>query len=132
MRAAIYATGPGTVRFAGWKGGYGNLIEVEHANGIRTRYGHLSGIGVAPGQAVRQGQKIGEMGSTGRSTGVHLHYEVRVHGVAVNPLEHMNGGAAGGFEVEQVRWEPEAGAKDRWAGWSTAPGAATLPQSVTR
>jgi len=86
----IYATADGTVLRAGWNsGGYGNLVEVDHGRGITTRYGHLSGITVAAGQHVTRGQQIGRMGSTGRSTGNHLHYEVRIDGRAVNPIPFM-------------------------------------------
>ena len=86
----IYATADGTIRRAGWNsGGYGNLIEVDHGRGIETRYGHLSAILVQPGQQVKRGQLIGRMGSTGRSTGSHLHYEVRIDGRAVNPIPFM-------------------------------------------
>jgi murein DD-endopeptidase MepM/ murein hydrolase activator NlpD len=81
----IYATADGMVGRAQWASGYGKLIELEHGNAIQTRYGHLSALNVAPGQRVRQGDLIGFMGSTGRSTGSHLHYEVRVAGEAVNP-----------------------------------------------
>lgn len=81
----IYAAASGTVAKAGVANGYGNLVELSHGKGIETRYGHLSRILVRPGDFVRQGQVIGRMGSTGRSTGTHLHYEVRVDGRAVNP-----------------------------------------------
>lgn len=83
---AIIASSPGRVRYAGWLGGYGLLVEVEHAGGVTTRYGHLSRIAVVPGQAVARGGVIGFVGSTGSSTGPHLHYEVRQRGRAVNPL----------------------------------------------
>ncbi|WP_294119974.1 M23 family metallopeptidase [Sphingomonas sp.] len=87
---AIYATADGTVSEAGWNnGGYGNLIKVDHGRGIETRYGHLSAILVSPGQHVVRGQQIARMGSTGRSTGSHLHYEVRIDGSAVNPIPFM-------------------------------------------
>ena len=86
----IYATADGTVSDAGWNsGGYGNLIKIDHGRGIETRYGHLSKIGVFPGQRVKRGDVIGRMGSTGRSTGNHLHYEVRIEGRAVNPIPFM-------------------------------------------
>ncbi len=86
----IYATADGIVSDAGWNsGGYGNLIKVDHGSGIETRYGHLSRILVSPGQRVTRGQQIGRMGSTGRSTGSHLHYEVRISGNAVNPIPFM-------------------------------------------
>lgn len=85
----IYATADGVVGRAGRFGGYGNLITVNHGKGIETRYGHLSKILVAPNTRIRRGQLIGLMGSTGRSTGSHLHYEVRIDGVAVNPMPFM-------------------------------------------
>ena len=86
----IYATADGTVGRAGWNsGGYGNLVEVNHGRGIETRYGHLSQILVSPGQQVKRGQLIARMGSTGRSTGSHLHYEVRIEGRPVNPIPFM-------------------------------------------
>ncbi len=85
----IYATADGVAGRTGRIGGYGNLIELEHGRGIQTRYGHLSSIVVAPGTRVKRGQLIGLMGSTGRSTGNHLHYEVRIDGRAVNPVPFM-------------------------------------------
>jgi murein DD-endopeptidase MepM/ murein hydrolase activator NlpD len=86
----IYATADGTVTNAGWNsGGYGNLIKVDHGRGIETRYGHLAQMLVRDGQQIKRGQLIGRMGSTGRSTGNHLHYEVRIDGRAVNPIPFM-------------------------------------------
>ena len=86
----IYATADGLVTTAGWNsGGYGNLIKLDHGRGIETRYGHLSQMLVRPGQQVKRGQLIARMGSTGRSTGNHLHYEVRIDGRAVNPIPFM-------------------------------------------
>ncbi len=86
----IYATAEGTVLRAGWNsGGYGNLIEIDHGRGISTRFGHLSAIMVQAGDHITRGQLIGRMGSTGRSTGNHLHYEVRIDGRAVNPIPFM-------------------------------------------
>ena len=86
----IYATADGTVLRAGWNsGGYGNLIEIDHGRGITTRFGHLSAILVQPGDHITRGQLVGRMGSTGRSTGNHLHYEVRIDGRAVNPIPFM-------------------------------------------
>jgi murein DD-endopeptidase MepM/ murein hydrolase activator NlpD len=85
----IYATADGIVGRAGRAGGYGNLIELEHGRGIQTRYGHLSSMLVAPGTKIKRGQLIGMMGSTGRSTGNHLHYEVRIDGLAVNPIPFL-------------------------------------------
>jgi murein DD-endopeptidase MepM/ murein hydrolase activator NlpD len=86
----IYATADGTVIQAGWNsGGYGNLVEVDHGRGITTRYGHMSAILVHVGDHVTRGEQVGRMGSTGRSTGNHLHYEVRIDGRAVNPIPFM-------------------------------------------
>jgi len=85
----IYATGDGYVRRSRWAGGYGNLVEIEHGFGYQTRFGHLSRSLVQEGQFVRRGQMIALMGSTGRSTGPHLHYEVRVAGRAVEPSRFM-------------------------------------------
>jgi len=86
----IYATADGTVLRAGWNnGGYGNLVEIDHGRGITTRYGHMSAVLVHAGDHVTRGQQIGRMGSTGRSTGNHLHYEVRLDGRAVNPIPFM-------------------------------------------
>ncbi len=88
----VRVTANGTVVTAGWNGGYGNMIEVDHGNGISTRYGHLSKIDVKVGQHVRIGQTIGEIGSTGRSTGPHLHYETRIDGDAVDPQKFLRAG----------------------------------------
>ncbi len=85
----IYATADGTIGRAQRLGGYGNYVEVEHGNAMQTRYGHLSQILVQPGQTVRRGDMIGLMGSTGRSTGSHLHYEVRIAGAPVNPTSFI-------------------------------------------
>ena len=86
----IHATAAGMVTTAKWNsGGYGNLIKVDHGRGIETRYGHLAQMLVRDGQQVKRGQLIGRMGSTGRSTGNHLHYEVRIDGRAVNPIPFM-------------------------------------------
>ncbi|MGR3411457.1 MAG: DUF5930 domain-containing protein [Paracoccus sp. (in: a-proteobacteria)] len=85
----IHATGDGVVTFAGRQGAYGNLIKIEHELGTETRYGHLSRIGVKVGQRVSQGDLIGAMGNTGRSTGPHLHYEVRMNGRAVDPMSFI-------------------------------------------
>ena len=86
----IYATADGVVSASGWNnGGYGNLVKIDHGRGIETRYGHLSVMAVSPGQQVKRGEMIGRMGSTGRSTGSHLHYEVRIDGRAVNPIPFM-------------------------------------------
>jgi murein DD-endopeptidase MepM/ murein hydrolase activator NlpD len=81
----IYATADGIIGRAQWVSGYGKYVEIEHGNAIQTRYGHLSAMNVVSGQRVKQGEVIGFMGSTGRSTGSHLHYEVRIAGEPVNP-----------------------------------------------
>jgi len=81
----ILAAAGGRVTHAGWKSGYGKTVEVTHGNGLMTRYAHLSRIGVVAGQKVEQGLQLGAMGSTGRSTGTHLHFEVRLNGRAINP-----------------------------------------------
>ena len=86
----VYATAEGTVLRAGWNsGGYGNMVEIDHGRGIATRYGHMSAILVHAGDHVTRGEQIGRMGSTGRSTGNHLHYEVRIDGRPVNPIPFM-------------------------------------------
>ena len=86
----IFATADGVVSESGYNnGGYGNLIKLDHGRGVETRYGHLSAMMVSAGQRVARGQLIGRMGSTGRSTGSHLHYEVRIEGKAVNPIPFM-------------------------------------------
>ena len=85
----IGAAASGTVSFAGYKGSYGNLVVITHSNGVQTYYGHCSAIYVSAGQNVSQGQKIAAVGSTGNSTGPHLHLEVRVNGVAYNPQNYV-------------------------------------------
>lgn len=82
---AVFAPANGVVSEAGWKGGYGNMIEIDHGNGLKTRYGHLSKIEVEAGQQITRGQQIGLIGSTGRSTGPHLHYELRINDHPINP-----------------------------------------------
>lgn len=85
LGSPIYAAAKGTVTFAGRKAGYGNVVEVSHSNGLMTRYAHMSKFRSRPGQAVEAGDVIGAIGSTGRSTGPHLHFEVRINNRAVNP-----------------------------------------------
>lgn len=82
---SVMAPANGTVLKAGWTGGYGNMIEIDHGNGLTTRYGHLSKVEVQPGDTVTRGQLIALVGSTGRSTGPHLHYELRLNDKSVNP-----------------------------------------------
>ena len=86
------ATASGRVSIAGREGGYGNMVEINHGNGLATRYGHLSQIDVKVGQIVRIGEVIGRIGSTGRSTGPHLHYETRVNGEAIDPQKFLRAG----------------------------------------
>ena len=89
MGAPIVATADGVVTAAGWNGGYGNMVDVDHGGGIVTRYGHASALAVTVGQQVRRGEVIAYVGSTGRSTGPHVHYEVRVDGQPVNPAGYL-------------------------------------------
>lgn len=86
----IVATADGIVTTAGWNsGGYGNMVDIDHGNGYSTRYGHAQQVVVSAGQTVKRGQVIAYMGSTGYSTGPHLHYEIRVNGQLVNPMGYM-------------------------------------------
>ena len=85
-----FSTAPGVVTKAGWENGYGNMVEVNHGYGITTRYGHLKKVLATVGKKVKRGSVIGIQGSTGRSTGDHLHYEVRINGLAVNPIKFVN------------------------------------------
>ncbi|MCW1429462.1 M23 family metallopeptidase [Novosphingobium sp. JCM 18896] len=91
----IYATADGTVSRADWFSSYGLYVAIEHGGELQTRYGHMSRLNVAAGQTVRKGDVIGYVGTTGRSTGPHLHYEVRVAGQAVNPVPYM--------QISQIR-----------------------------
>jgi len=86
---AIHATADGVVSHAGWQGGYGRLVKIKHDFGIETRYAHMSNIRVKVGQRVSRGDRIGDMGNSGRSTGTHLHYEVRIAGKPVNPMTYI-------------------------------------------
>ncbi|MDR6625471.1 M23 family metallopeptidase [Caulobacter segnis] len=92
MRTPIMATAPGVVSYTGVRAGYGNTVEIDHGGGFKTRYAHLSSIGVRVGQRVAIGSRVGAMGSTGRSTGPHLHYEVWVNGKAQNPNRFLRAG----------------------------------------
>lgn len=99
MGEPVHATAEGKVTIAGREGGYGNMIEIDHGNGLSTRYGHLSRIDVKVGQHVRIGQTIGRIGSTGRSTGPHLHYETRIDGKPINPQKFLRAGLRLGRSV---------------------------------
>jgi murein DD-endopeptidase MepM/ murein hydrolase activator NlpD len=88
----VVATAAGRVIAAGRAGGYGNMVEIDHGKGLTTRYAHLSRIDVSVGDTVAAGDLVGRVGSTGRSTGPHLHYETRVGGTAVNPLRYLEAG----------------------------------------
>lgn len=88
----VHATAGGTIITADYAGGYGNMVEIDHGNGVTTRYGHLSAILVRVGQIVPKGALIGRIGSTGRSTGSHLHYEVRLDGEAIDPMRYIHAG----------------------------------------
>ncbi|WP_438275208.1 peptidoglycan DD-metalloendopeptidase family protein [Nitrobacter sp.] len=92
MGDPVRATANGKVVSAGWSGGYGRMVEIDHGNGLSTRYGHLSAINVSVGQSIKIGQVVGEVGSTGRSTGPHLHYETRIDGEAVDPQKFLRAG----------------------------------------
>lgn len=88
----VLATGDGTVVSAGWNGGYGQMVEIKHANGWITRYAHMSRLSVSEGDKISAGQKVGEVGSTGRSTGPHLHYEIRRQDAARDPAPFLKTG----------------------------------------
>ena len=92
MGDPVRATANGKVVSSGWAGGYGRMVEIDHGNGLSTRYGHLSEIGVKVGDQIKIGQVIGAVGSTGRSTGPHLHYETRIDRVAVDPQKFLRAG----------------------------------------
>lgn len=92
FKSPIYATGPGKVIYAGWRGRYGRLVEIDHGNGIKTRFGHLNKILVRKGDMVTPATRVGLLGSSGRSTGPHLHYEVIVDGKPRNPVKFIKAG----------------------------------------
>jgi len=89
MGAPVHAAGPGTVVWAGWQNGYGNLVVIDHGGGISTAYGHNSRLNVHVGQSVQRGDVISFVGSTGHSTGPHIHFEVRVEGKALDPTSYL-------------------------------------------
>ncbi|PJI41099.1 M23 family metallopeptidase, partial [Ferrovibrio sp.] len=101
----IQAAGDGVVETAGWHGGYGQYVRIKHGNGYATAYAHMSRIGVKNGQRVRQGQVIGAVGTTGRSTGPHLHYEVMQNGKQISPtgVRFPSGRKLEGREFERFR-----------------------------
>ncbi|MBV9608213.1 MAG: M23 family metallopeptidase, partial [Acidobacteria bacterium] len=96
----VVAPADGVVTYAETLAGYGRLVMIEHGQGISTRYGHLANYTVAPGQSVHRGDVIGYVGMTGRSTGPHLHYEVRIHDVPVNPYKYLRMTIAQGMEMQ--------------------------------
>jgi murein DD-endopeptidase MepM/ murein hydrolase activator NlpD len=89
VNTPIRATADGIVTYAGWETGYGRLVAVEHGYGFSTRYGHCARVDVKVGDEIKRGQIIGYVGSTGRSTGSHVHYEVRIHGMPVDPEKYL-------------------------------------------
>ena len=103
-KAPVYSTAPGTVVFAGKKGRYGKMVEIDHGNGIRTRYGHLFKVTVRKGAKIEHRHKVGLLGSTGRSTGPHVHYEVLFDGKQLDPLKFIKAG-------RHVFKSPKAGSK---------------------
>ena len=107
--APIYAAAKGLVSYVGQKSGYGNVVEISHGNGMITRYAHMSRFASRVGQEVAAGDVIGAIGSTGRSTGPHLHFEVRVNDRAVNPRPFLE--AAPHVLKEARRVQPESDAR---------------------
>jgi len=89
LGSPIFATSDGTVSTADWRGGYGLLVSLDHGGGVQTRYGHMSRLNVVAGERVHKGDVIGYVGSTGLSTGPHLHYEIRINGQAINPAPYL-------------------------------------------
>jgi murein DD-endopeptidase MepM/ murein hydrolase activator NlpD len=119
LGSEVRATGAGIVTFAGWARGYGNLVQIDHPGGFRTRYGHLSKILVSPETSVSKGEVVGRMGSTGRSTGSHLHYEVRFDGHPTNPLAFMGTSSSiAAVSDYAVEWPRVRDVAPRWTGWS--------------
>jgi murein DD-endopeptidase MepM/ murein hydrolase activator NlpD len=131
LGSAVRSTEAGVVSFAGWSGGYGNLVVVDHGGGVKTRYGHLLRPLVAAGEAVRAGDAVGLLGSTGRSTGPHVHYEVRIGGAAVDPL-----GVSAGFREIVVPGMEYLAPRPRdvpsWQDWRDQAGSTALPTPVIR
>jgi murein DD-endopeptidase MepM/ murein hydrolase activator NlpD len=131
--AAVRAVSAGRVVFSGWAGGYGNLVVIDHGGGVRSRYGHLERALVAAGDPVGKGAAIGAVGSTGRATGPHLHYEVRVGGMAVDPLHAaMRGPAELAWPESEVPSEvASADIAPHWS-WRAADQADMLPEPFIR
>ncbi|MGI8996607.1 MAG: peptidoglycan DD-metalloendopeptidase family protein [Pyrinomonadaceae bacterium] len=102
----VFAAGDGTVSFAGYQNGYGQVVIVDHGNGLATRYGHLSKIEAAAGQQLKRGAALGRVGSTGRSTGPHLHYEVRINDQPVNPRTYLPDESEGADDYVSVCAQP--------------------------
>lgn len=124
MGTPVGAAASGTVVFAGRSGGYGNLVRIDHGDGNETRYGHLSSLAVGVGDLLRQGQILGRVGSTGRSTGPHLHFEVRQHGIAVDPLTRMHAPIG-----TSIALAPQVPATIHWDGyWNRSTTGEALPQ----
>jgi len=98
----VIAPADGVVTYADFYSGYGRMVQIDHGNGVTTRYGHLSGLAVADGQNVRRGQVIGYVGLSGRSTGPHLHYEVRIHDTPVNPHKFLRTSEASAASVPSI------------------------------
>ena len=113
--APVHAAAGGTVVFAGWSAGYGYLVKLDHGQGEETRYGHLSDMSVRTGDVVMQGAVIGLVGSTGRSTGPHLHFEIRRRGVALDPIAALGSLVGGSPEAT-----PSTPAQLRWGGFGLA------------
>jgi murein DD-endopeptidase MepM/ murein hydrolase activator NlpD len=107
----VRATATGKVTIAGRQGGYGNIVEISHGNGFATRFAHLSEISVKIGQVVRIGEMVGRIGSTGRSTGPHLHYETRVNGEAADPQKFLHAGLTLGDSLDATALPAESQAK---------------------
>lgn len=126
---AVKATMPGRVAFAGRAGGYGNMIELHHGGGVITRYAHLSRMLVGPGQEVQAGMLIGRVGSTGRSTGSHLHYELRIAGRPLDPFRRVQ--YVGMQSPLENAWLPPLTiANPRWTGWSNPRVTGQLPEPI--
>jgi murein DD-endopeptidase MepM/ murein hydrolase activator NlpD len=129
----VTATGAGRVTSSGWSSGYGNLVAIDHGGGVITRYAHLSRILVYTGQTISVGQRVGLVGATGRATGNHLHYEVRIRGVAVDPLGGTLSGGPLRYEYLLAPWRPVAEAPVlRRQEWTNPQVISQLPHAIIR